>query len=55
MISLMVSKEQIEFVDLQSLFDKINVYKSKNSLTVNPIYKDINLFIEEFNCNVLNK
>ena len=55
MISLMASKEQIEFVDLQSLFDKINVYKSKNSLTVNPIYKDINLFIEEFNCNVLNK
>ena len=55
MISLMAAKEQIEFVDLQSLFDKINVYKSKSNLTVNPIYKDINLFVEEFNCNVLNK
>ena len=22
---------------------------------INPIYKDINLFVEEFNCNVLNK
>ena len=55
MISLMASKDQIEFVDLQSLFDKINVHKSKSNLTVNPIYKDINLFVEEFNCNVLNK
>ncbi len=55
MISKMAQKEELDFVDLQSIYDKINVFKSKKSLTVNPVYKDINLFIEEFNCDVLNK
>ncbi|MDE6946042.1 MAG: recombinase family protein [Anaeroplasmataceae bacterium] len=53
-VEQLANKEELTFTDIQSFVDKIYVSGSKKNLEIQFIYNNVNIFIEEFKCNVLN-
>lgn len=54
-VEQLAEKEELTFTDIQSFVDQIYVSGSKKNLEIKFIYNNVNFFIEEFRCNVLNQ
>ncbi len=54
-LNTLVTKEELTFQEIQSFIDKAFISGSKKNLEISFIYNNVNLFIEEFKCNVLNQ